>query len=87
MNSTKNRKQIAGSAIFLTASAFMLALYGTFGRIPAIFVMLHVTACVTFAIFTILGQREIKSEQVEKIRTSQWSYLSFKTYFKFVRSF
>jgi hypothetical protein len=49
MNSTKNRKQIAGSAIFLTASAFLLALYGTFGRIPAIFVMLHVTACVNSA--------------------------------------
>ena len=65
MNFTKGRKQIAGSAILLTASVFMFASYTTLDRIPAIFGMLYVTACVTFAILTILGQREIKSQEID----------------------
>jgi hypothetical protein len=60
---TRNTKKLVGSAIILTASAFMLAAYGTLYRIPLAFLVVYLVALATGGTLAFLGQREeIKSE-------------------------
>jgi hypothetical protein len=69
MTLTRNRKQLVGSAIFLTASAFMLAAYGTFDRVPLAFLVLYLLATGSFCVLTLLSQRELKNPNGEARKT------------------
>ena len=55
---TRNTKKLVGSAVILTASAFMFAVYGTFYRIPLAFLVLYLVALAAGGYLVVLGQRQ-----------------------------
>jgi len=58
MNLTRNPKRIAAAAILLTASAFLLAAYGTISHVPAVFYLLYFGAAVASGVLTVSSQKQ-----------------------------
>jgi Na+-transporting methylmalonyl-CoA/oxaloacetate decarboxylase gamma subunit len=60
---TRNSKKLVASAIILTASAFTLAAYATYNRMPFVFLVLYLLALAAGGVLAVLGQKEeAKSE-------------------------
>jgi len=60
MQFTRNNQRIAGLSIILTASAFMIAAYGSLSRLPLPIVAVYLTAILIGGGLGVVGQLQEK---------------------------